>query len=122
MRESREIPADSIQGQVDECPPPCGGIGAELLNDPGLFADQLPVVPATLDMPEGHLGVLMREGEAEVAWGDRPEDALDLPGSSTRGHACILGQHAPQLGVALHAQGAMIAARCTGARRVLGPE
>ena len=122
MRESREIPADSIQGQVNECAPPCGGIGAELLNDPGLFADQFPVVPAPLDMPEGHLGVLVGEGESEVGRGDGPTDRLDLPWRSTLGHACILGQHAPQLGVAPHAQGAMICARCTGARRVLGPE
>ena len=120
--ESGEVAADSVERQVDESPPPCGGIGTELLKDPGLLADQLPVVPAALDMPEGHLGVLVREGEAEVGGGDGPTDRLDLPWRSTRGHACILGQHAPQLGVALHAQGAMICARCTGARRVPGPE
>jgi hypothetical protein len=31
--------------------------------------------------------VLVGEGEAEVAWGNRPQDALDLPGSGTRAHA-----------------------------------
>jgi hypothetical protein len=41
--------------------------------------------------------VLMREGEAKVAWGDGPADRLDLPWRSTLGHACILGQHTPLL-------------------------
>ena len=95
--ESGEVAADSVERQVDESPPPCGGIGTELLKDPGLFADQLPVVPATLDMPEADLGVLMREGEAEVSGGDGPTDRLDLPWRSTLGHACILGQHTPLL-------------------------
>jgi hypothetical protein len=31
--------------------------------------------------------VFMREGEAEVGGRDRPQDALDLPGSGTRAHA-----------------------------------
>jgi hypothetical protein len=64
--ESGEVATDPIKGQVNKGTTPRGGICAELFVDSRLFADQLPVVPATLDVPEGHLGVLMREGKPEV--------------------------------------------------------
>jgi hypothetical protein len=64
--ESGEVTADPIQGEVNKGTTARGSIGAELFVDSRLFADQLPVVPATLDVPEGHLGVLMREGKPEV--------------------------------------------------------
>jgi hypothetical protein len=64
--ESVEVATDPVEGEVDKGTTARGSIGAELFVNPRLFADQLPVVPATLDVPEGHLGVLMREGKPEV--------------------------------------------------------
>ena len=65
-RESGEVATDAVQGEVNEGTTARGSVDAELFVDPWLLADQLPVVPATLDLPEGHLGVLVGEGEAEV--------------------------------------------------------
>jgi hypothetical protein len=64
--ESGEVATDAVQREVNKGTTARGSIGAELFADPRLFADQLPVVPTTLDLPEGHLGVLVGEGEAEV--------------------------------------------------------
>ena len=50
----------------------------QLLEDDRLVAGQLPVVPAARDVPQRDLGVLVRQGEAEVVRVDRAEDGLDV--------------------------------------------
>ena len=64
--------------QVDE-PAPAGlPVPRELVEDDRLVAGQLPVIPATLDVPQRDLGVLVRQGEPERVGLDRAEDGLDV--------------------------------------------
>src|SRR6266545_4652668 len=50
--------------------------GSELLDDDGLVAAKLPVVPAVGDVPEGDRRVLMGQGPAEGGRIDGAEDRL----------------------------------------------
>ena len=76
--EPRRIPPDTGERQVDQ-PAPTGLPEArELGQDHRLVASQLPVVPAALDVPQGDLGVLVRQRETERVRLDGTEDGLDV--------------------------------------------
>ena len=71
------IAPDPGQRQVDQGIAAGGTELVELLDDQGLVTGELPVVPAALDVPQRDLGVLVRQGEPELAGIDRTEDGLD---------------------------------------------
>src|SRR3954447_25905540 len=76
--EPQGITTDAGQRQIDESASTGSPIAFELLDDDGLVAGQLPVIPARLDMPQRDLGVLVRQREAEGVGVDRTEDGLDV--------------------------------------------
>ena len=76
--EPHRIASDPGRREVDEAASPGGPEAFELGEDHRLVARQLPVVPARLDVPQGNLGVLVRQRDAELGWVDSPEDRLDV--------------------------------------------
>ncbi len=75
--EPARIPPDAGQREVEDRAAAGRPERRELLDDHGLVAPQLPVVPAVLDMPEGDRGVLVGQDPAEVGRVDGPADGLD---------------------------------------------
>ena len=72
------IAPDTRQRHVDEAAPAGLPEPRELGEDHRRVAGQLPVIPATLDVPECDLGVLVGQGEAERRRLDGAEDGLDI--------------------------------------------
>src|SRR6185369_3585576 len=78
----------------------------ELGQDDRLVAGQLPVIPPALDVPQGDLGVLVRQGEPERIRLDGTEDSLDV---GHGGRCYPVARDAETLG-ALAAPGAVVRA------------
>ena len=93
--QSCKVSADADGGHVHQGAAAKGLIGGQLLVYAWLVADQLPVVPAVLDPPEAALGVLVGEGESEVARRDGAEDGLDLARGGSTAHGGILRPQQP---------------------------
>src|SRR3954452_13539461 len=74
----QRVTPDARKCEVDEATSAGRAIASELLDDDGLVAGQLPVVPARLDMPQRDLGVLVRQREPKRVGVDRTEDGLDV--------------------------------------------
>ncbi len=74
----RGIAADTRGREVDQAPTAAAAIRLELAEDQRLVAGELPVIPAVRDVPQGDLGVLVRQREPEVRRVDRAEDGLDM--------------------------------------------
>ena len=90
----RRVPPDAGERQVDQ-PAPAGLPEArELGEDHRLVAGQLPVIPAALDVPQGDLGVLVRQRETERIRLDGTEDRLDV-GHGGRCYAVATASGAP---------------------------
>ena len=77
-RQPGRIAPDPGQGQVHEPAAAGGPVRRQLLEDQGLVARELPVVPAIGDLPQRDLGVLVRQREPELGGIDRTEDRLDV--------------------------------------------
>ena len=84
------VTPDTRQGQVHQPAPADVAEPGELVDDDRLVARQLPVIPARLDVPQGDLGVLVRQGEPERVGLDRTEDGLDV-GHGPRCYAVAAG-------------------------------
>ena len=74
----RRVPPDAGERQVDQPAPARLPEARELGEDHRLVAGQLPVIPAALDVPQGDLGVLVRQRETERIRLDGTEDRLDV--------------------------------------------
>ncbi len=77
-RQPAGVAPDAGQRQVDQAAAAGRPVCRQLLEDQRLVAGQLPVVPAVVDVPEGDLGVLVRQREPELGGLDRTEDGLDV--------------------------------------------
>jgi len=71
------IPVRTPVRQIDDCRAAGGSELCELIDDDGLIAPELPVVPAIGDMPESDGSVLVGQCPAQLAGIDPTENRLD---------------------------------------------